>query len=147
MQTTIKNTVKQLLTDAMQEATEKASKHTVRKTQEISIYDIHPLELTYFIEENNIPKDCQFSTDGNNNPCILWDIVIPASEKEKQKELVRKFERLSWYKVRDYFISQGYSVKGSSSYYTFSIDKIYNSYINDIDLLVNYYIDRFYVVS
>lgn len=137
----MKDKIKQLLNEAMQEAKEKSSNHTVRKTKEISISDVSPLELSQFIEENNIPKDCWFSGDGDYNPVLIWEIIVPASEVQKKKELIRKFERLSWYKIRDCFLDKGYKIKSCSVHYT--IDELYLNYFKDIDLLVEYYFNRF----
>ena len=69
--------MKELITQVLNNAfvlLEKQTPQTKKKTENKSITGVKPIDLPYFMKENNIPNDAYFS--GRDNSYDAWDDIL-----------------------------------------------------------------------
>ena len=113
--------------DLIKTALDKAYNHCKRiygdhKTVEksISILDVNPLELSSFMEENNIPDHAEFSGkdngyDGWNDIVLAWSVKEEMTDQEKNKLYGENFYRISQHYVPKIMRQNGYTPVDSIS--------------------------------
>lgn len=112
----------------------------------LSIEDVEPLEIADFMKANNVPCDAYFggepnSYDSFDRVCLVWDIDVLTTDKEKLKFVKTQFNN-SFGKVNKYLSENGYKRKGFNSGLLKQFDDttVYDMYINkQFDRLVKYY--------
>lgn len=151
------------MTELIKEALDKAYDLTVKATpttkkviKSISIIDIKPSELQTFIKDNNIPDNAWFDVKDNgydawecNDILLSWDVEIPITQKDKLEFCRKYFDHISFRKVYEVFISNGYRRRGSNttSLKEFKDTTRYDMYINmEWERLVKYF-SLYYIKS
>ena len=111
----------------------------------ISIFDVSPLNLTAFMEDNNIPNNARF--DGNDNGydawndiTLSWEVNVAMSSSEILKLRQKRFTGVAFKFVYDVLTKNNYKRKGSNSSLFKKFKSVYTMYNNkEYDNLVKYY--------
>jgi len=138
----------ELIISALHEAKKlidkQAASQTNRLTNELSINEVIPSELNYFIKENNIPFNSYFDFDCDKNEVLIcWDIEDKLSEKERLEYKKRRFPNVAYSFIFKNMVKAGfnrtaYNVKEQTD--ILNKNEVYEAYLKkDFDKLVNGY--------
>ncbi len=124
---------------------------TKKETKNISIIDVRPLDLTLFMEKNNIPNNASFGGRDNgydawDDIVLTWEVDVPTTDKDKLVFKRKRFTDIAWKFIYNSFINSGYRRVGFNSGLLKEFDDttVYDMYINkDFDRLEKYYSLRF----
>lgn len=117
------------------------------EVKQIRIEDVEPLELIDFMKTNNIPDNAWFGGidngyDGFSTVCLNYDVVVPATEKDRRTFRRNRFTSIAFRCVSSVLSVNGYNrtVFNSAKYKEFSTSNIYDMYSDkEFDRLVEYY--------
>lgn len=142
--------VEQLILQVLDESftlLEKQVPRTKKAIKSISIRDVNPLEITSFMDKNNIPDDAYF--DGRDNGydawddiLLSWEVDVPTSSEERSKYRRRRFTDIAFTKIYESLREKGYKRKGfdSSLLKQFKDTTLYDLYTNqEFDRILQYY--------
>lgn len=143
------NLIIQGLNDAM-DKTKKYAHMTKSETRSISIDNVNPVDLTSFMDSNNIPSDAYFNGTDNGydgwypyDLKLCWEVEVPTTEDERVSFRKKKFNTsLAFKSVYDLLIANGYVRSGFNSGLLKEFDdtSVYDMYMNkEYDRLVKYY--------
>lgn len=150
----MKDLIIQALNDALP-ILESRTPQTKKETKYVNIEDVKPLDIIKFMKDNDIPEDADFggkpnSYDAFDEVCLVYDIDILTTEKDKLKYKRRVFSDIVFEIVYNLLTKNGYKRIGyssTSSFKQFDDTTVYDMYINkDYDKLVLYY-SRCFVIE
>jgi len=113
----------------------------------LNIDEINPFELTNFLIENNVPKDCWFGYDDDDNYSYVgFKIEIATTESDKLNHMINRFNNEVFRKIYQVFIDNGYKRKVYDSKYLKKFKKtVYEMFIEkDFDSLEDYYFNVYF---
>jgi hypothetical protein len=120
---------------------------TKKKTIYVNIDDVKPSDILSFMKDNDIPDTAEFGGKPNgydafDEVCLVYDIDIPTTDKDKLKAKKDRFTNIAFRAVYDLLIVNGYKRVGyrSGLLKPFDNTTVYDMYINkEFDRLVEYY--------
>jgi len=120
---------------------------TKKKTIYVNIDDVKPADILSFMKDNDIPATAEFGGKPNgydafDEVCLVYDVDIPTTEKDKLKAKKDRFTNIAFRAVYDLLIANGYKRVGyrSGLLKPFDNTTVYDMYINkEFDRLVEYY--------
>lgn len=146
--------MKEIIIPALEKAADILDKITpkVKKIKKMkSIIDVHPLRLTKFMEDNNIPSNASF--DGRDNGydawddiVLSWEIEVPNNVSDRINYKKKRFESIAYRHVMNAMKENGYTRRplSKNSIADFNKTVVYDLYTNqEIDKLVEYYTNIF----
>jgi len=145
MNTAVKTFLKTIIQTHLElsiELLEKQVPKHKKSAKYISIDHVSPMDLPQFISENNIPKECCFTTDVNEDVSLYWEIDVPTTDQDKLIFKRKRFDSILWTYIYKTMIENGYKRKGVDSglFKQFNDATIYDRYVNkDFDRIVDYY--------
>jgi hypothetical protein len=120
---------------------------TKKKTIYVGIEDVKPTDILSFMKDNDIPDTAEFGGKPNdydsfNEICLVYDVDIPTTDKDKLKSKKDRFTNIAFRAVHDSLILCGYKrvCYRSGLLKPFDNTTVYDMYINkEFDRLVEYY--------
>jgi hypothetical protein len=120
---------------------------TKKKTIYVGIEDVKPADILSFMEDNDIPDTAEFggkpnSYDSFDEVCLVYDVDIPTTDKDKLKAKRNWFTNIAFRAVYDLLLANGYKrvAYRSNLLKPFDSTTVYDMYINkEFDRLVEYY--------
>lgn len=120
---------------------------TKKQVVYVNIDDVAPLSIPQFMQDNGIPDDASIGGKPNgydsfDEVCLIYDIDVPTTEKDRLAFKRKTFTSIVWYKVFHLLTGNGYKRVGFNSGLLKQFDDttIYDMYVaQDFDRLVKYY--------
>jgi hypothetical protein len=126
---------------------ENGTPQTKKKTIYVGIEDVKPTDILSFMKDNDIPINAEFGgkpngDDGFDEVCLVYDVDIPTTDKDKLKHKRSRFSTTAFRLVYELLTVNGYKRVGYNSGLLKPFDNttVYDMYINkEFDRLVEYY--------
>jgi len=120
---------------------------TKKKTIEVDIDDVRPIDMATFMKSYNIPEDAYFhgidnGYDGFSKFVLCYDIEVPTTEKEKENFVRQRFSTVAFKYVYELLTINGYKRVGYNTGLLKEFDDttVYDMYLKqDFDRLEKYY--------